>query len=406
MILALPLIALIALAPRGGIGGETASDVARGIDDWIAVDDPDLSRIPTALRFLPNEEQAVYESAKKPWILIARRVSLVSDAVAAFAEDEKVMSKRGKFVPVDEDYMEIRGGEAAYFECEWELKGHRSRILAVYAPAEGDALHVLWIIAPESDAARKLRPELKACLRDLRKSLKPPTEATYGSILNGHALSFALRTGRGRNTISLESIARPNENDAAFFEHITAKHKHLHTAISRNWRDDNRDLDLSYQIYQTDTALGPKAPVVHWLAEQLQVFVRRNKDDGDVPVELLHIEDARTSIVSAEEVAHHYGNNRRAPDAGVILRTFLPRSPYARACRLRWTDEKTGRPSLALFVELRTYPRSRSETVARTSVVMLLARAGKQGPLDAFETDLEFTSRPLEDAAPLGELPH
>ena len=93
----LPLLLALTFVPSLSLSLEPTGSGATGIDDWISVDDPDLSRLPVALRLLPHEEQVVYESAKKPWFLIARRVRLESDAVAAFAADESVMAKRGEY---------------------------------------------------------------------------------------------------------------------------------------------------------------------------------------------------------------------------------------------------------------------------------------------------------------------
>jgi hypothetical protein len=400
MLLALPVLALLSLAPA-----TPAWNAPRSIDEWIAVDDPDLARLPAALRSLPNAEQVVYESAKNPWFLIARRVRLEGDGVAAFAADDKVMRGRGDFVVTSDDRLEVRGSPAFLFECEWELQGERSRILALYdAEVEEDVLHALWIVAPESVPTRKLLTEVKICFFELRSSLKPDTDETYASILNGHALSFSLKSGRGRNAIELESVDRTGENDTLFFESVLAKNR-LPADVVRNWRDEDRDLSLSYQIFQTDMGFGPRSPFLHWIAAKLQLFVRGDRDDGDAPVELLHLENARTTVVTEEELERHYANNRRAPESGVILETFVPRSPYARACRLRWTDAGTGRAALALLVELRTYPRSRSETVSRTSIVLLLAHAPERELLDVLETGLELESRPLEGAAPLSALP-
>ncbi len=402
------IVSLVAAFAVPSVASERPAPV-RSLDDWIAIDDPDLARLPIALRQLPSVERVVYEGAKRPWFLIARRLTAAgstdeADAVAAFAADEKKMGPHGEFIPIDEEYTEIRGGQATLFESEWTQDGEASRILAAYAAGDDGALYAFWIVAPKSESERKLLSELKACMRELRRSLKPPTGDTYASLLNGHALSFALRTGRGRNTISLESVA--DAGDAAFFDMIVEKHKWVHADIARDFRDEARGLSLSYQIYQADTGFGPKVPFLHWVAERLQASIRRNKDEGDTPVELLHMENARTAVVTPEELARHYAQNQRAPEAGVILQTFVPRSPFARACRLRWVDPTTREPCLALLVELRTYPRSRSETVSRNSVVMLLARASGAELLDSFEADLAFTSAPLESAAPLAALPH
>ena len=159
------------------------------------------------------------------------------------------------------------------------------------------------------------------------------------------------------------------------------------------------------QVFRLDRSLGPREPFMRWLASHIQVLVRRNKDDGDAPVELLHLPEAQTTIVSQEEIDHHYANNKRAPDAGVILATFIPRSPFANACRIRFVDKDGDRPSLALLVELRSYPRSKSETVARSTVVLFVVRAADPTYLDQIADGLAFESDPLTEPPPLAGFP-
>ena len=60
---------------------------------------------------------------------------------------------------------------------------------------------------------------------------------------------------------------------------------------------------------------------------------------------------------------------------------------------------------IALLIELRAYPRSRTETVARPCVVLLLAPAKDAADLDRLEEGLEFKSAPLPEEPPLAELP-
>jgi len=400
-VLALPLAGQHAVgAVVGHVGGPPRVD----FDDWIPIDDPDLQRLPGALRLLPHTERAAFESVKAPWFLLARRVPDTGGFAEAFAADEAVLSKHGKFIPIDEDYFKIRGVEALFLECEWQKGEASMRAAGLYAPGADGQLTVLWIAAPAGAHPRSQLTELKACYRSLRLSFEAESSDVYRSILNGHELSFELRSGRGRKAVLLERVPAADAADRAFFDRTTAAHGWLVADIARNWRDEDRGLSLSMQLFRMDTGLGPKAPFILWVADLLQAFVRRNKDEGDAPVELLHLENARTRVVSQEEIEHHYANNRRAPDAGVILKTFIPRSPFARACRIRF-DGKDSRPSLAIFVELRAYPRSKSETVTRACVVMLLARADDAADLDQLEEALAFRSEPLTEPAPLADLP-
>ena len=96
-------------------------------------------------------------------------------------------------------------------------------------------------------------------------------------------------------------------------------------------------------------------------------------------------------------VEQHYKNNARAPEGGVILKVFLPKSPFASICRLRWSDGEAldAGAGFAQFVELREYRRSRSEVITRVTVAMLLARAEVEADLDLLEDQLGLATRPL-----------
>ena len=107
-------------------------------------------------------------------------------------------------------------------------------------------------------------------------------------------------------------------------------------------------------------------------------------------------------VVSAVELERHYRNNKKAADAGVILQVYVPRSPFARALRLRWTEGEGEELEhvLAIYVELRSYPRVRSETVTRSALVVLQVRSADPEALSAFERGLDFESEPIGRPAP------
>ena len=102
-------------------------------------------------------------------------------------------------------------------------------------------------------------------------------------------------------------------------------------------------------------------------------------------------------MVSEAQVQQHYRNNKKAAEVGVILQTFLPRSPFANAARLRWTEGEGEATEhvLALYVELRSYPQSRTETINRATMVVLQARAKSAADLALLEAGLDFESTPL-----------
>ncbi len=72
---------------------------------------------------------------------------------------------------------------------------------------------------------------------------------------------------------------------------------------------------------------------------------------------------------------------------------------------MRFTEKDGSKPSLAMLIELRDYPRSRSETVARSCILMFLVRAPEAANLERFEQEFAFQSAPLTEAAPLADLP-
>ena len=399
------LLATLALLTCPMAPGPLHPAAGAGFDDWIPIDDPDLVRLPRALRSLPHEERCAFQSEKSPWFLLARRVSNAGGFAAAFGEDEAALSRQGKFIPIDEEYFNIRGVEALFLECEWESGGTAMRAGGLYAPGKGDLLTVLWIAAPSGAHPKSLLTELKSCYRSLRTSFEPAPSDVYRALLNDHEISFELRSGRGRDSIHLEPAPETPTSDRAFFEHTTEKHQRYAAAIVRNWRDEGRGVTLSMQVYRADVSLGPRSPFLVWVAGQLQAFVRVNAELGDAPVELLHLENALTSVVSQEEIERHYENNKRAPDSGVILETFIPRSPFAPACRIRFREKGGQRASLALLVELRSYTRGRSETVTRSAILVLLARADDPEDLALLESGLALKSAPLTEDPPLAGLP-
>ena len=133
-----------------------------------------------------------------------------------------------------------------------------------WTPAGDSAQHALWIVAPESASERKLLSELKSCLKDLRTSLKPPTGRTYGSILNGHALSFALSVGRGRGALALETAPEPAGGDRAFFDKIAEADDASKSAVAELCRSGKRAF-----VIVNNKAEGSAPLTLMRLAEQL-----------------------------------------------------------------------------------------------------------------------------------------
>jgi len=400
-----PSVALPLAHHAGDAESHRWSGFHAGFNDWIPIDDPELIRLPASLRLLPHASRAAFESTKADWFLLARRVPDSGGFEAAFAADEAVLSRQGELVPIDEAYLTIRGIDTLFLECDWEKDGASMKVAGLYASSSEGELTVLWIAAAADVSSKGVLSELKSCFRGLLDSFEPSASDTYRSILNRHQVSFGLRSGRGRDALVLQPAQTVPAADRAFLDRTLAANPWLVAGVVRNWRDAEHGVSLSLQVFQRDTGLGPQDPFVVWLASQLQLFVRGDEADGDVPVELIHLEGARTWVVTEEELDWHYANNKRAPDAGVILRTFVPASPFARACRLRFHDPGDPRPSLALFVELRDYARNKGETVTRTSVVLLLARAPEAARLRELEESLGFRSEPLTEAPPLADLP-
>lgn len=186
--------------PMGPVATHAGDPLRADFDDWIPIDDPDLLRLPRALRLLPHTQRAAFQSEKNPWFLLARRVPDAGGFAEAFAADEAVLSKHGKFIPISEEYFKIRGVEALFLECEWEKGEASMRAAGLYAPGENGELTVLWIAAPAEAHPKSQLTELKSCYRNLRKSFEPAASDVYRTFLLGHEVSFELRSGRGRES--------------------------------------------------------------------------------------------------------------------------------------------------------------------------------------------------------------
>jgi hypothetical protein len=363
-------------------------------DSWRSLDDPGANSLPKALRELSGSREGVFEAIDAPRYLLIRRLSGCEMAIDAFMLDEEAMMRAGEFVPLDDSHLDTPRGEGIAFDCEWNRDALAARVSAVYVPDGSDGVYGLWLITTDNTPFRKMRAQLSSLLERSWKSDKIETPGAYSAILNGHELSFKLGVGNAIRFRPLETFV---SGHADFMQQIEEANPEFLISYARQWRDEKRGVILSYQIAGTDVNLGPTTPFVQWLAGVFQQLRRVDKDKGDIPLELIHFEDARTEVVSDEELKQHYENNERAPEAGVILKVILPRSPYARVCRMNWTEPQEDGTTVfgrVWFVELRDYHRSRSEIVTGATAVMLLAEANREEDLDLLEKSLEFSSCP------------
>ncbi len=362
---------------------------------WIPLDDPGQSRVPSGLVQLPQRAMQAYESASGMAVLLVRELD-GGDVFETFMADEEVVSKSYSFVPVDERPFETERGEGMLFECEVTIDGCAGRAVALYVPSD-IGLTSIWMLDAGEASLAELGDAAIALVPQLAATVELEQGPRHASIVLSHRLSFALAFGEGDTAVAL-APAEARAEDVEFFAHELATHPSFTGTDARHWADPARGITLSYQLLQGDHSLGLKEPLLHHIAEELQKHERISVDEGDYPLELIHIPDAQTIVVSDAEVERHYLNNKKAAEAGVILQTYLERSPFANAVRMRW--QEGGEHVLALYVELRTYPRSRSETISRRTIVMLQAHAKTAAELARIERGLAFESAPLETDAP------
>lgn len=394
-----PMLLALVLLASGAHAHESAGG-PRVEGAWVPLDDPAEASFPTALRGLPAEAEQAYEAAGGDALLIARQ--LEGDLpVEAFMADEELVTAAAELVPLEERAFEAPGGEGLVFGCTLTRAETALSVTALYAPRAEHGLLALWLVERAGADFETSASTLEALVPRFASSVVPAHAPRYRTILLDHEVSFALTGGSGDSAFSLQPAPAPRAADLDVLEDELAKHPTFAGAAVRQWADPERGLELSFQVLRADVALGIKDPVVHHVAESLQNLLRPEpEEEGHVPIELLHVEDARTRVVSDEEVADHYARNQRAAEAGVILQVYLPRSPYARVARLRWQEGEgeAAEHVLALFVELRSYPRSRSETINRTTLAMFRGRARTAADLEALEEGLAFASRPLDRA--------
>jgi len=367
--------------------------------DWLPLDDPEETRLPPGMRALPSLARCAYESRTSPSVFLARRIAPVAEVVEGFVADEEALVTYGELIPVEDGFLETELGEALELRCRWTLADVSIQVTAVYAPCEGATL-ALWLASTGDVTFDQQRAELERLLPRFQRDLGPVANERYEAILHGHELAFGLRMGAGEEAIQLTPVDEPRPIDEEFHEATVAVNPQFKESYARQWMDAEKGLSVSYQILQVDEGLGPKEPYVRLVASQIQDFERVDKELGDTPIELLHNPNAITRVVAQEDVERHYAANKRAPEDGVILKTYIPRSPFAEVCRLRWREAEEEEEALCLLVELRSYPRSRSETITRSCVVLLFARATDPTVLTRWENGLDFRCRPIDGPGP------
>ena len=374
-------------------------------EEWRSVDDPGAYTLPKVLTTLGGVREGVFAAVDAPRYLLIRRWSECAEVIDAFIPDEEAMNREGEFIPVADRPLDVPGGEAIAFDCEWNVKEFSARIAALYVPEKDGSILALWLVSADDTPFEKLQKELSGWMKRYGRAEKLDDPVLYSAILSEHELSFRLSAKKAFDFQPRDVVTADHAN---FMLQIDEANPEFLISFARQWHDEKRGIHLSYQLAGTDVNLGPSNPFVHWLSGVFQRIMRVDKDKGDIPIELIHLEDARTEVVSDEELKAHFENNERAPEAGVILKVMLPRSPYARVCRLQWPQtEPDGTMSYgrAWFIELRDYHRSRSEIVTGAMVVMILAEAPTEEALDLLEASLTFTSRPLDPATRFPRLP-
>ena len=310
-------------------------------EPWRSLDDPGARTLPDPLRQLPGKREAVFESLASPRFFIVRHLSEVEDAIDAFVRDEEAMNRQGELIPLADRVLEGANGETLVFDCEWTWNSLTARVSAIYVPIESGRVRSLWLVTTEDTPFETLQAELEAALMRHDEPSGPAPPASYSALLNDHAISFDLRI---TDEIRLQPVEMVEADHADFVHQILEENTEFLGSHTRQWQDEDHGTKLSYQIVVHDLNLGPDPAFVHWLSSVFQLFLREDEEEGDVPVELIHLENARTEIVDDETLKRHFVNNRRASQAGVILEVVLPRSPYARARRLSWVRlERTGR---------------------------------------------------------------
>ena len=319
------------------------------------------------------------------------------DAIDAFVQDEESMNRPGgELIPLADRALEGMDGEPLVFDCEWIWGSITSRISAIYVPIESGRLRSLWLVTAEDTPFETLQAELEATLLRLDEPSTPALPERYSALLNDHTISFNLCFA---DEIRLRPVEMVEADHADFVHQILAENTEFFGSHARQWQDEERGTKLSYQVVVHDLNLGPDPAFLHWLSSVFQLYLREDKEKGDVPVELIHLERARTEVVDDQTLKRHFENNVRASAAGVILEVVLPRSPYARARRLSWVRAKEDGSQLfsrAWSMELRHYHRVRGEIVTRVAVVMLRAEARSQADIDLMEANLDFASQPLD----------
>jgi hypothetical protein len=374
------------------------SPVWLGVPDesWRPLDDPGAVTLPDPLLKLEGKREAAYEAISSSCLLLVRSFPSGTTGIDAFVADEEVMGRTGEFIPVADGELESASGRALTFDCEWTWLSLTARVSTLYAQSPTGEWISLWIISADLAPFEELQAVLAETLARFNERDGLAALDRYSAYLNGHEFSFNLNID---DQLQLQPTGAIDGQHARLLAGVLELNVTMLGSHARQWRDEKRGVTLSYQILSHDVAMGPKTPFVEWLGSGLQSELRVDVNKGDTPIELIHLENARTETVSDEALEKHYKNCERTDGPGVILEVYLPQSPLARACRLRWrrplqgTPEKFGR---AWFVELRRYHLSRGELVTGVSIVMLRAEAPTKQALDLMEAALDFRAQPNE----------
>jgi hypothetical protein len=365
-------------------------------ETWRSLDNPGASTLPEPMRRLVGRKEAIFESITESRLFFVRTFADCEMPIDAFVGDEEVMNSEGEFIPLADRALEGANGEMISFDCEWVRDSVTARISALYTFTASGEVRSLWLMAADDTPFEELQAELQAIVERFEEGPGQSLPESYTAILNGHQLSFNVSVA---DEIQLQPVESIDADHALFVTDVMEANPQFQSSHTRQWRDEERDVMLSYQVVSHDLSIGPDRAFVQWLSTNFQIFLREDERKWDIPVELIHLEEARTEVVDDETLEQHIQNNLRGPQVGVVLEIVIPRSPYARVCRLSWSrlqaDEKElfGRQWV---IGLRHYHLVRGETVTGVSAVMLRAEARSEADLDVLEASLAFTSRPLE----------
>ncbi len=361
---------------------------------WLPLDDPSAHVLPEPLLRLKGVRDGLFESSNSSSLLLIRNLAELQTQVDGFMADEEVLALQGEFMPLEDRSIDGISGPSTAFDCEWKFGELATRVATLYVTTPEGLILALWIVTLSDRPFLEMQQELEGiATRYLKGEGAPLTR--YTARINAHEIAFSLGTGPDLTLLPLPEIDLEHSTTSQSIRRVNPS---FLVSFNRQWADAKSGISLSYQVVQHDLGFGPPNPFVHWIAGVYQSAVRGDIDKGDAPRELLHLEQVRTEVISDEAMARHYKNCQRTRDVGVILEVLLPRSPYARVCRLNWARPQDGEPNFfgrMWFVELRHYHPGRGETVTGTSVLILRAQAKTLGELNALEESMDLSTRPI-----------